>query len=342
MDSMNRWKEFRYWMEELGCLFLAWGVPKLSRRACVRLANGLGHLASQIDRRGRTVALDNLACAFGDRYTPRQRLEITRASYQNFVRTMLDLFWAQRLTADNFQQWIEVEGFEAFRDHLRGSQRGSITMCVHQGNWEWASLAFGFLGLSGMIVAETFKNPRLTALFARLREISGQKLIPQENSVLRLLKAVKRGGYTGMLIDLNLPPSQAATAIEAFGMKMCVPLLHTVLAQRGNALLAIFFTEPQPDGRCRVIARPMVEISAEMSPAQIAQRCWDAFEPQIRARPELYLWAYKHFRYKPRETSTRYPAYANTSGKFEQLLGSVHAVATTQATGRADKSEAAP
>ena len=43
--------------------------------------------------------------------------------------------------------------------------------------------------------------------------------------MLRLLKTVKRGGATGMLLDLNLPPSQAATIIESFGPggpEMCV------------------------------------------------------------------------------------------------------------------------
>ena len=52
----------------------------------------------------------------------------------------------------------------------------------------------------------------------------------------------------------------------------------------------------------------------------IAQRCWDAFEPIVHARPEEYLWAYKHFRYRPRDATRAYPAYSNESGKFEKLL----------------------
>src|SRR5438034_87395 len=38
-------KKHRYRLEYAGVCFLAWAIPKLSRRACVRLARALGHMA---------------------------------------------------------------------------------------------------------------------------------------------------------------------------------------------------------------------------------------------------------------------------------------------------------
>ena len=192
-------------------------------------------------------------------------------------------------------------------------------MCAHQGNWEWASLACGFLGLHTTIVAENFKNARLTALFSRLRESSGHRIISQEQSILRLLRAAQRGGRTGMLIDLNLRPSRAATIVQAFGMEMCVPLLHAIIARRAGALLIPVETEPLANGTCRVIAHPPVECSADLTEQEIAQRCWNVFEKIILARPAEYLWPYKHFRYKPKDPPVAYPFYANESPKFEKL-----------------------
>lgn len=318
---MSPWKRFRYRLEELGCRLLAWVIPRLSRRALVALADGVGGLAYRFDARGRTVALGNLACVFGDRFSAAEREEIARQSYRNFARTMLDLFWATRLDAGNWRQWMHPEGFDAIRERLAREKRGTIFLCVHQGNWEWASLACGFLGFGNVVVAENFKNPRLTEIFRERRQHSGQTLIPQENSLLRMLKVVKRGGATGMLIDLNLRPDQAATVIEAHGgLKMCVPLLHAVLAERVGALLVPVETQPQPDGTCRIIAHAPVEVPADAGVREIAQRCWDAFEPIVHARPQEYLWPYKHFRYRPRHATRAYPAYANESGKFEKLL----------------------
>jgi KDO2-lipid IV(A) lauroyltransferase len=323
LPAMPLWKRFRHRLEAWGCLLLEWGLPLLPRRTCVALGQALGALAWRFDARGRRVALDNLACAYGTRFTDEERRAMARESYQNFARTMLDLFWARRLTPGNFRDWMQFEGFEELRARLAESKRGSVYMCVHQGNWEWASLGCGFLGFGNTTVAEDFKNPLLTDIFRRRREHSGQTLIGQENSLLRMLRIAKRGGATGMLIDLNLRPTQAATVVEAFGprgLKMCVPLLHAALAQRAGALLVPVETQPQPDGTCRIVAHPALEFYRDTSLAEIAQRCWETFEPILRARPAEWLWPYKHFRFRPRAAARSYPAYAHESGKFEKLL----------------------
>ena len=316
---MRHWKTIRHRLEALACWTLARGIPMLSRQRCIRIAHLLGSLAFHLDSRGRKVAIENLACAFGDRHTPRERARIAHASYRNFARTMLDLFWARRLTAENFSDWIHLEGFDQLRSTLSQTNRSCVLMCVHQGNWEWANLGTGFFGLHTLTLAENFKNPRLTAVFSTAREHSGMKIIAQENSMLRMLRAALRGQALGMLVDLTLPPTQAATIIEAFGMEMCVPMLHAVLAQRANAALIPVLTEPLPNGQCRVKALAPVAFPPDSNPREIAQRCWDQFEPFLRAKPELYLWAYKHFRYRPRDTARRFPAYSNVSNHFERL-----------------------
>ena len=298
-------------------------LPHLQRDQCVKLGILLGDAAYYLDARGRAVALANLECVFGDRYTMAQRHWIARLSYRNFARTMLDLFWARLLVRGTYKNYMRPEGFAEIREQLAREGRGTIFMCVHQGNWEWASLACGFLDFFNVVVTENFKNPRLTAIFSQMRQVSGQTMIPQENSLLRMLRIVKRGGSTGLLIDLNLRPSQAATVIEGFGLKMCVPVLHAVLAQRVNALLVPVETEPFPDGSCRITAHPGLVFPPEASLQEIAQRCWDVFEPLLRKRPELWLWPYKYFRYRPKDATRPYPFYARESPKFEKLLRSL-------------------
>lgn len=317
---MSRWKNIRYRLERGGLEVLAGLIPRLPRRVCLWLSACCGDIAYAFDRRGRAVAEANLECALGNRYTVAQRRKISRASYRNFARTMLDLFWAKNLTTENYHEYLRLEGFEEFRAHHARSPGGSIALTVHLGNWEWAGLALGFAGIPTVIVAEDFKNPLLTEIFKTLREVSGNTIIGQERSILRLLKTVRRGNAAGVLIDLSLHPNQAATIIEGFGLKMCVTLLHAALAHRAGTLLVPLEAAPLPDGTCRVIAHPAVELPAGAGPHEIAQRCWDAFEPILRDRPESWLWPYKHFRYRPREAGQFYPAYANDSSDFEKLL----------------------
>ena len=316
---MSRWKEIRYRLEHWLCRALAKCIPRLPRMGCVRLAHGLGDIAYFLDRRGRNIALENLACAFPGRFEPGEQRRIARASYRNFARTMLDLFWSPRLAQENFRQYVTLTGFDELQERLTRESRGAVFLGVHLGNWEWGSLAVGFLGFDTAVVAEKFKNASLTALFSGLRQLSGQQVISQENSLLRLLKVLKRRGNAGILIDLSLRPTQAATIIHGFGLEMCVPLLHTVLAERAFALLVPVETESLPDGRCRIVAHEAVEWRQGESLREIAQRCWDRFEPMIAARPGDYLWPYKHFRHLPDGATRAYPGYANHSSAFEKL-----------------------
>ena len=139
--------------------------------------------------------------------------------------------------------------------------------------------------------------------------------------MIRLLKIVKRRGLAGMLIDLTVRPEQAAVAIDAFGHKMSVTYLHSFLAQRGGAMLLPVDGEPLPDGRVRVVVHSPLEVPPDASARQIAQICWNHFEPRILERPELWMWTYKHWRYRPADAAlSDYPFYANEHPLFDQLL----------------------
>ncbi len=311
---MSLWKKIRFTLETAGMRLLAWGVPKLSRLSCVHLANAIGELGYRFDRRGSAVALANVECAFGDTLTQSERNEIVRCSYRNFVRSMLDLFWSPCVTAEH----IRVHGYEVVNARAERESRGVLYISLHAGNWEWANLACGLAGAPSIAVAEHFANPALAPIITRLREATGQTIIPQENSMLRMMRTVKRGGRAGFLCDLGVHPSQAATVIRVFGMEISASIIHAVLADRVNALLVALQTTPQPDGTCDVRAE-VIELPPGLPAREIAQRCWDHFEPWLRREPGLWMWPYKHFRFRPRGVEKAYPFYANDSGAFEKL-----------------------
>lgn len=315
---MSFWKKIRTRLETAGMGLLAWAIPRISRERCVRLANAVGAMGFAFDSRGRAVALSNLECALGNALSAEQRREVARASYCNFVRTMLDLFWSPAFLHAENRCYLRLHGYEALNERATREKRGVVYVSLHAGNWEWASVACGFGGPGAIAVAEHFRNASLGPIITRAREVSGQQIIPQENAMLRMLRTVKRGGRAGFLADLSVHPAQAATVVLAFGLEMSASILHAVLVQRAGALVAVLDTFPQRDGSCDVHAT-VLEISPEASTREIAQRCWDHFEPRLRREPGLWLWPYKHFRYRPRGTTREYPFYANESGAFEKM-----------------------
>ena len=141
--------------------------------------------------------------------------------------------------------------------------------------------------------------------------------------MLRMLREVKRGGFTAFLADLTVPPGQASAVIRTFGLEMCVSVLHGVLALRGGALVIPSVCLPEPGGGAVLRAFSPLEIPAGSTPGEVAQLCWDSYEPIIRANPGLWMWAYKHFRYRPLDATAPYPFYANQRDAFDQLRSNV-------------------
>ena len=271
------------------------------------------------DRHRYKVALNNLEVAFGNQLSPRERRKIARKSFQHFARTMVDLLWSPRLTQENFSRYIELQNFE---ETARGTglERSGMIACYHYGNFEWLSLACGFLDLNATIISQEFKNSLLDPIFKKLREQSGHELIPRERGLIRLYKVLRRKGRTALLVDLTVPPIQGAVAIDCFGLKTSVTSAHAWLHERTDAPIIPAHCEPLADGRYRLIFHPKIDNTAGMSHQQIAQACWNSFEPYVRQNPAPWLWMYKHWRYLPAKPDRPYPFYANYLRPFDEML----------------------
>jgi len=151
--------------------------------------------------------------------------------------------------------------------------------------------------------------------------VSGHEIIPQERALIRMLKHLKGGGKFGALTDLSLDPKHNTVPIRCFGLwTSASPILHA-LCDRTGAKLIPCECVPQADGTYLARYLPAIEIPPNASATEITQLCWNELERSIRARPELWLWAYKQWRFKPsRGDVSRYPAYANPAKRFDRLI----------------------
>ncbi len=292
-------KKLRYWFEYIGVGAVLRIVPLLPIELLRLLADGAGWLVYHLDRKNRRVALANLEAAFGDKFTAKERERIARRSVQVFGRSFLELFWSPRLTAKNVSKYITIEDEELLQSILSTkASRPVVGVTIHFGNFEWASAYYALRGYTGLILMQRFKNDRLTSLFQRLRETSGQTSVTQESSMVRFFKALKRGVPVGILIDLTLKMSDPAVIFRTFGLPMRATMMHAVLP---------------------------IQFPAKTPYHKIAQACWDKFEPLIREHPEQWLWGYKHWRYRPANPEKVHPFYANQSELFDAEFEKINA-----------------
>jgi lauroyl/myristoyl acyltransferase len=123
-----------------------------------------------------------------------------------------------------------------------------------------------------------------------------------------------------MLVDLTVPPSQSAVAINCFGLETSVTSAHAWLHERTGGPIVPAHTEPLPGGCYRLVFHPRIANTAGMTHQQIAQACWNSFEPYVRKNPAPWLWMYKYWRYRPANPDRLYPFYSNFYRPFENMV----------------------
>ena len=291
-------------------------IRSLPFRTVQRLADVAGSIVFWLDLKGRRVALTNLEAVFGPELKAGRRRQIARRSLQVFARNFLQLFWTTKITAQNVEKYLSFEDPEKFREFLE-YDGPIIAITPHFGNVELVGAVLGFMGCPFNIIAQPLKNELLTPLFTKLREAPGHKIIAPDNAAVRLLKALRAGETVFLLSDLTLKLRDGAVIVDAFGLKTRVTQLHAFLHLRTGAPILPWVTLPRPDGGCIIRLLPWLRFQPNTSYQEIAQACWNVFEPIIRAYPENWLWVYKHWRYRPSAATRRYPFYANSSTQFD-------------------------
>ena len=316
-------KKFRYWLEWFFVSVFARLIPMIPLAVLRILADFVGTIFYLVERRCRAVALANLEAVFGDEMSKERRRQVAKKSLQLFARTFLELFWTPCLNRKNVEKFVSFENPDAFQAILATKQESpTIGITPHFGNFEFGSALFAFRDYDGYILTQKFKNNRLTPIFRKMRERSGHNAVTQERSMLRFMKAIRKGSPVGILVDLTLKMNDPGVIISSFGLQMRTTMLHAVLHDRTGARLFPFITLARPGGGYSVRLLDLLRFPPGTSYREIVQTCWDGFEPIIRQHPEQWLWAYKHWRYLPASSDRTYPFYANRSERFDRELES--------------------
>ncbi len=313
--SLTPWKRFRYRLEVVAIKAAAVLVRRFSRKAVHRIGRALGWLAYYLSSERRRVALANLDIAFGDTKTSREKSRIARSSMQSAVATLICLLWSPRLTAENLQQWVEIDADSLARvREIQAQGTGIIFMTMHYGDWELLGLATGFYGIPMTVIQEAMPNEAMEKILGRLRAGSGHQFISQRFASIRLLKALKRGGSVAMLIDLNAMRRRGGVWIDFFGLPVFNNPTVAALAQRTGAAIILVVAHPLGDGRTKIVNGPQIKYTptgdSDCDLRTISQECLKVCEQIIRDHPEHWLWAYKRWKFRPGPDLERYPYYS--------------------------------
>ena len=308
-------KRLRHRAESFGLGLAAWIIPKLPRDVAYGFAGMMGWLAYAVLPEDRRVAYANLDIVLGDTMSRQEKRRIVRATFQNLAANAVGLFWSPRINAGNVRHYVDVdEANRGWFQDIQGRGKGVIFITPHYGDWELLSLASGYLGATYTAVMESTKNPAVAETISRLRSRSGHVIVQPRFAVVKLFKAVSRGGTVGILIDVNARRGRGGVWLDFFGLPVFNTAAVAELAMRTGAAIVFAAAQPLPGRRIKILFGPEIPVDrtgdAPKDVLTTSQRCLDECAKLIRANPDHWMWTYKRWKRRPTPEVGRFPFYS--------------------------------
>ena len=268
---------------------LGWLPPRALRAAGV----ALGVVAHRILPGTRRLAERNVALALPELDEASRRALVSR-SYRTlggYLGDAVGLLDARRPSAPLPFAAGARETLEA----ALAEGRGVLLASGHLGPWERVAATLVASEVDFAAVAREPYDPRLVALYERLRGARGVRTIFRgaPGAATRLVRTLRRGGVLGIPMDLS--SRVPSIAVPFLGHLARTPVGPARLALRARAAVVVAVPAPhpsQPDTLELAITRVTTEdLDASAAGERVlSTRINDAISRRILALPEGWVW----------------------------------------------------
>ena len=273
----------------------------LPEAAVYALFKGFALLFYAASARRRNLSLRNMEIAFPEK-PEKERRSLVKKSYINLSESMAfnTLVLSGRIGNERMLDCIETEGWEAMEQKLSKSEKGFLFFSGHLGNWE-LSVQHAALRLRNVhVVSRKTNNQLLEERVVRpLRERFGVTIFYKKNALMRIVKAIKRGGAVGLMIDQKLNPPEGIP-IDFFGKPAPTTPTPALLQIRFQTSVFPIFMIKIGHRKYRSIVGEPVEWTDNGKPMQeqvieLSRIHQGLVEEMIRKYPDQWFWMHNRW-----------------------------------------------
>jgi KDO2-lipid IV(A) lauroyltransferase len=215
-----------------------------------------------------------------ERVAPGQ--DLTREAVRSYARYWCEVFRLPSMSRERIVSGTTTTGEHHLRDSA-ASDRGTILVLPHSGNWDAAGAWCGATGVPFTTVAERLKPESLFDQFVEFRQSLGMEVLPLtggERPPFEVLEErLRAGGAICLLADRDLTPR--GIDVQFFGSTARMPAGPAKLALTTGSDLIPVTLSFTPDGWHIVFQEPI----AHTDLATMTQDVADAFAREIAQHP---------------------------------------------------------
>jgi len=279
-------------------------VNRLSPSQAYAMARGCATLSWWLSRSHRGRVLRNLELAYGDRFSPKERMRVARRVLENFFMTVFDLAIIPRFQHEgDWRQIVDITDDQLAALEELASHDGPVVFHTgHLGSWEFAGALPGLMGKKVSFVYRPLDHPQVEADVKRIRTLFGQTVFPKQGAFRSYTRVLRDGGWLGVIADQNA--GEGCAYLDFFGVPAATEIRYFPLYQRFKPkIVCMFALRDGNNFRFRVVGPFVGEVRPEADMVEEAIRLGNWYmgcvEHVAREFPEQYLWTHKRYARRP-------------------------------------------
>ena len=242
------------------------GVMRVLPRWCVQgFVGGLFSLAYLWIKGLKKICKKNLHVVYGENKTPEQYESTTRACFNNFGQSMIDMLYY----VNRPQEFLEVFSLHG-EDHLKkAQQKGSGVVCVtaHLGNFPLMFMGLVQRGYKVNVIIRPMRDKDFSKFMFGLSIKRGFTLIqtvPKKEFIKKTLACLKRNELLFILLD-EVVPKDAGVDVDFLNCKVTRSVGPVLFHERiGSAIVPMFATKDE-NGRFNIFIEKEINVEKNFS-----------------------------------------------------------------------------
>lgn len=260
--------------------------------------NLLATLSYYISAKYRNVAYKNLDFIFGDKMSKIEKDEIVKYSFKNLLLNFLHLMEIRYMSKDDLAKKVTIQNIEAVKK-VHEQNRAIIYVTSHYCAWELGGTAIGAFAEPIAAVYRKMKNQAYQEWVLETRSKFGNSSLEKSNVIKPLIKLIKNGGASGILIDTAINPREGVE-VEFFGKKIRQTSTPAYLARKYNAAIIPVIIKTDNEEHYDLVFFDEIHVektdNEEEDIKKSTQLQADWLAKIITQNPKFWFWVHRRFK----------------------------------------------
>jgi len=270
-------------------------LPHKARKAFFTF---LAYIGYGLSKKYRNIARQNLNFVFNNSMSEDEIKEITKYSFKNLLHNFLYLMEMRNLPKEEIQKKITIINREAV-DKVHAQGRAVIYVTSHYCVWELGASALSIEIESIAAVYKKLKNSIYEQWLLEARSSFGNTNLEKTNVVKPLIKLIRQGKASGILIDTNINKKEGVI-INFMGKTLRQTATPAYLARKFNAAIIPVYIRTDDEENYTIIIEDEIKVNKtddeEKDILEATQAQADWLSRIITKEPKFWFWIHRRFK----------------------------------------------